>query len=797
MTRSWRLVCALALLAACTPTDTPAQGGGRWKTEIEQAESAARRGDRREATRLASAIVAQYTRAASNSSADHVHAGRAYVLLSTGNASAARSALAAFDAGAADKTNLEATRRTGDLFLEKYNAPDARLSYESVLARAPNDAEALLGLAQVEEFEGKPSALATARRAIAAKPDFARAHAYVSRMQLEAEEWDSATVSARRALAADSLSIDAWSVLGATAWLRGDSSAFRTAHAAATRLQPQPSEFFAALAEAAVRQRRYAEAVKLAEQAVAYDSMSVRALGVLGTNQLRTGRMAQGQATLDRAFTLDAYNVWHKNTLDLLDKLKEFKTVRQGRFEVVAPASEADLLALYIVPLLERAFDSLTVRYGFTPPTPVRLEFYRYHADFSVRSVGLTGLGALGVSFGSLLAMDTPSARERGEFNWGSTAWHELTHAFTLGASAHRVPRWLSEGMSVLEERRAQRGWGADASVQYLAALSAGLLRPMSQLNEGFLRPRFPDEIGFSYYQASLFCEMVEQLKGATALPAMLTAYRDGKDTPAVFQQVLGMPAASVDAQFELWMRTKFAVPLKSISAERTMAGGIPSVGATGGRPDAPRALMPRGAFIETMRSAMEAMGAQQRDSARVRLERANALFPDYGGADGPAWYLAELARDRGDTATALSMLSTVTARDEVAWEPNVMEADLREARRDVAGATAAIQRLLWIWPYDNSLHERLAVMATARGDHALALRERRAVLANQPSDVMNARFELARALAATGDVSAARREVLQILEQAPSFEKAQALLLELRGKPDAFRNSPVTRNPQ
>ncbi|MCC6429489.1 MAG: hypothetical protein IT354_01185 [Gemmatimonadaceae bacterium] len=257
------------------------------------------------------------------------------------------------------------------------------------------------------------------------------------------------------------------------------------------------------------------------------------------------------------------------------------------------------------------------------------------------------------------------------------------------------------------------------------------------------------------------------------------------------------MPAASVDAQFELWMRTKFAVPLKSISAERTMAGGIPSVGATGGRPDAPRALMPRGAFIETMRSAMEAMGAQQRDSARVRLERANALFPDYGGADGPAWYLAELARDRGDTATALSMLSTVTARDEVAWEPNVMEADLREARRDVAGATAAIQRLLWIWPYDNSLHERLAVMATARGDHALALRERRAVLANQPSDVMNARFELARALAATGDVSAARREVLQILEQAPSFEKAQALLLELRGKPDAFRNSPVTRNPQ
>jgi hypothetical protein len=209
-----------------------------------------------------------------------------------------------------------------------------------------------------------------------------------------------------------------------------------------------------------------------------------------------------------------------------------------------------------MLPLLERAFDSLKVRYAYSPPTPVRLEFYRHHADFSVRSVGLTGLGALGVSFGSLLAMDTPSARDLGSFNWGSTAWHELTHAFTLGASAHRVPRWLSEGMSVLEEGRAQRGWGGDASVQFIAALNAGLLHPISQLSEGFVRPRFPDEIGFSYYQASLFCEMVESQKGAKALPAMLTAYREGLSTPEVFQKVLGQSAAQVDLEFARWMRT-------------------------------------------------------------------------------------------------------------------------------------------------------------------------------------------------------------------------------------------------
>jgi hypothetical protein len=34
------------------------------------------------------------------------------------------------------------------------------------------------------------------------------------------------------------------------------------------------------------------------------------------------------------------------------------------------------------------------------------------------------------------------------------------------------------------------------------------------------------------------------------------------------------------------------------------------------------------------------------------------------------------------------------------------------------------------------------------------------------------------------GDRAAARREVLAVLEQAPGFEKAQLLLLELSGQP-------------
>jgi len=110
-----------------------------------------------------------------------------------------------------------------------------------------------------------------------------------------------------------------------------------------------------------------------------------------------------------------------------------------------------------------------------------------------------------------------------------------------------------------------------------------------------------------------------------------------------------------------------------------------------------------------------------------------------------------------------------------------MMEVQLREKIGDTLGTRAPLERLLWISPYDVDLHVKLAELASRTGDHRTALRERRAILALNPPDPVDARYQLARTLAASGDVAAARRELLRVLEQAPSFEQGQALLLELR----------------
>ncbi len=121
------------------------------------------------------------------------------------------------------------------------------------------------------------------------------------------------------------------------------------------------------------------------------------------------------------------------------------------------------------------------------------------------------------------------------------------------------------------------------------------------------------------------------------------------------------------------------------------------------------------------------------------------------------------------------------TLRNDAALEPLMALADARERAGDDAGLAEALERMIWIWPYDQAMHEKLAAVHARLGNAGLVVRERRAVVALGPSDILDARYELARALLAAGDRTGARREVLGVLEQAPTFEKAQGLLLELR----------------
>ncbi len=754
-----RLTRADSLFARAAGANSPVQA----LASARQAELEAARGNREAAVTLAERVARRLEAAAANTAADWLALGIAYQILGSVQPAQFKDALVAYDrAVAADSSLVEGHLRLGALFLDKYNAPDARAAFTEALRRDPGNARAELGLALVAQFEGRPETASLLAQAARSGPGLARTHAALGRLDLDAEAFDSAAVRASRAIALDSADLGGWAVRAAVELVRGDSAAFRATEAQVRSRHRAPAGFYADLAEALGRQRQYANAAALARVGVAADPDDPAALTALGTNELRQGAIDSGRARLERAFGRDPYHVWNKNTLDLLDELAKYRTVTHGRFVFVAAPEEIEILTLYLGPLLERAYDSLAVRYRYRPPTPIRLEIYRRHADFSVRTVGLAGLGALGVSFGSVLAMDAPSARAVGDFNWASTAWHELVHAFTLGATDHKVPRWLSEGLSVLEERRARSGWGAGATTPFVAALAGGQLHPMTRINDGFVRPTRPHDVGFAYYQASLLCEFLETTYGFDGVLRLLDGYRRGLGTDEAVRGAFDAPIAAVGARFDAWLRARFATPLGKVGVLRD-------------------STVAPGELMALLASGKRMIEGGRLDDAITTLERADGMFPDMADDDSPAWALAQLFRQRGNLPKALEYLARVTRHNESQYEANRLEAELRTATGDHRGALAALERAIFIHPYDPALHVAAAEAARQAGDPSVVVRERRAVLALAPADRAGAHYELAVALRDAGDRDAARREVLKALEQAPAYERAQTLLLELR----------------
>jgi tetratricopeptide (TPR) repeat protein len=383
--------------------------------------------------------------------------------------------------------------------------------------------------------------------------------------------------------------------------------------------------------------------------------------------------------------------------------------------------------------------------------------------------VGLAGLGALGVSFGTTLAMDSPAARDAGDFNWGSTFWHELAHTFTLGASDHRVPRWLSEGLSVLEERRARPSWGADVSPEFLAAYKAGKLVKVSRMNDGFMRPAYPQQLIFSYYQASLVGELIEREFGPRAIVDMLNGYKTGATTAQVFQRVLKMTPEAFDAKFDAYMQQRFGKALAVIEPKDVRGDAVT------------RAPAVDGEFTKNLARGIAAFEMKNYDEAVPALERAKALFPDYAGAQSPYWFLAQIHKAKGDTRAAAAELTAMTLRNEDHYAANVELAAMLEQLGDSVGAAGALERAMYISPYDAPQHVRLASLYGRLGDRRGAIRERSAVVALNPVDRAEALYQLALAYYQAGESQAARREVLRALEDAPNFEKAQELLLRLQ----------------
>ena len=98
----------------------------------------------------------------------------------------------------------------------------------------------------------------------------------------------------------------------------------------------------------------------------------------------------------------------------------------------------------------------------------------------------------------------------------------------------------------------------------------------------------------------------------------------------------------------------------------------------------------------------------------------------------------------------------------------------------DTARLEDAYQRVVNVDPFDAAAQSALGKLLMQRRDHAPAIRAFRSALASKPADAAVAHVDLAEAYLAQGNRADAKTQTLQALEIAPSFERAQDLLLKL-----------------
>lgn len=700
-----------------------------------------------------------------------IAAGQAARALGQEDPSLRRTALRLFEEAMRRAAHDPAPRvALGELLLASYNTEEALPLFKEALELSADDPEALLGFARARHFDRAADAVEAVRSALEHAPDLVPARVFLARVLLDDDDPRAARAELDAALAVNPRSPQALSLLAALHDRDGDDDAVHALMALVLRIAPAWSDGFATLAELAADQRRYADAARFASRAIALDERDWRAHALLGLNRLRLGQADTARVSLERAFRGDPFNVWTKNTLDLLDAMDDYAVIEQGRFRLVARADQAAVLAPLLLPIAEQAYDALARRYGVEASVPVRIEVHPEHDDLSVRTLGVVGMDLLGVSFGPTVVLDAPMANPGGPFNWASVLWHELAHSFQLALSRGRAPRWIAEGMAVFDEHAAYEGWGQDVGPRFLQSLLEGRLAKASRLNEAFMRPRRPEDLGNAYLQSALLVAFIDRHHGSLALNALLEGYRDGARTPQLLPHVLGVTLDELDEAFDAYLRERFAPALEAL---RTSGG------------DGERVSV----YSRLLRGATEALEAGNLERAEPALREAIALMPGHTGANGPHRALVRLLRARGARAQTVAALRALVAVDADDLDAVVELASELEALDDAPGAADALARALQIQPFDPTLHERLARHLEAEQRWAEARTARAAVVALAPADPVQARYRLALAASHAGDLETARRELLAALESAPLYEDALELLLTVRERLDASRS--------
>ena len=505
--------------------------------------------------------------------------------------------------------------------------------------------------------------------------------------------------------------------------------------------------------------RRYREAIELFSTAVEIEPDHWVAHMELGINLLRDNQVTRARQHLEIAYGGDPFNPKTVNSLRLLDTFGDYDLLNVPavptnntfpRIVFRLHKDESGVLKPYAEKLAEQGIKEFTERYQFDLKEPVIIEIYPNHDDFVVRTIGMPGVGILGATFGYLFAMDSPTDHSDNEYHWGTTLWHELAHVYTLETTDHLIPRWYSEGISVFEEWRYGPIKGIRIPVNVLDAMAEDKFLPIAELDGGFIRPSYNEQVIVSYMQAGLVCEFVTREFGFDKIVGMLAEFKNGIETGPAVRRVLGISPEEFDDRFEDFIHKEFGDLLDHM-----------------------------GEWKKLHQRTVKALAEEDWQGALKAAEAAVEIFPEYVESDSPFLFMATAYSKLGNDNAELNILHEYWQKGGYTPEAIWLLANKLYHRDRKMEAIEVLGSLNLVDPFDVELHSTLGDWLLEEGEHDQALTEYKVALAMEPHDKAAAYYRIANANFLLQQYDDARKNILSALEIAPHYRPAQKLLLE------------------
>jgi tetratricopeptide (TPR) repeat protein len=641
--------------------------------------------------------------------------------------------------------------RWGRLYLSAGQVKDAQDLFNEALELNVLYAPALLGLAEVlsQGFDGQ--AVQLAEKALEVDSKLYQARELIARIRLEDNDPEKAAEEARKALEISPEALQALAILATIDMMEDKSGADWTDRI--FKINPKYGQAYETMGHFFVINRRYDEGIALFRKALELKPDLWSARAELGVNLMRFGKEDEARMHLEACFNEGPKPalIIVRNTLKLMDSYKNFQTFTTPTTVLKLHNKEQELLRPYFQAELDRAIAAYEKKYKHKLDGPVQVEVYPDHEDFAVRTMGMPGLGALGVTFGQVVAMDSPNGRKPGDFHWASTLWHELSHVYVLSMTKSRTPRWFTEGVAVYEETASSPDWGDRLTPREIDAIKNKKLLPVAELDRGFIHPTYPEQVVVSYFQGGRIITYIVEKWGYDAVLAMIQGFADRKDTRQVVNEVLKVTPEEFDKQFLAWLEAQ----------TKTTVDG----------------------FEDWRKKVLEIAGfAKEKQWDKVIAEGTpiRDIYKDYVEPGSVYEFLSQAYLEKGDKAKAIAELERYAAAG--GRNPNTLKqlADLQAEAGNKRAAAAAIEKLNLIFLKDEAAHQKLGDWYMELNNPTGAIREYGAVLASGAIDQAGGHYNLARAFRAAGKKEEALDHVYLALEAAPAFKPAQTMLLEL-----------------